>query len=247
MKLEMRSKKLIFSIQAGLLFSAISLYPAYADVLVLKSGEQVEGKITEKTDQYIKIDIGGMPVTYFLDEIDKAVAASKESDNKTTDPPQEHAASAHTLLTPATVNATSQEDFEQNKDKVSKEIYALLLAFFKGFCSNERTESLKSIDDYISKKDFKDCTSALNDNCMAYDRFMEQERTRVISMELLEFSNFTMNQLNVTEPNANAVVNVRRKILGKNKKIVTKDRSWYVTLQKEEGAWKITGLTGIKP
>lgn len=42
----------------------------FADTIVLKSGKKVEGKILEKSADALKIDISGMSVNYFLDEID---------------------------------------------------------------------------------------------------------------------------------------------------------------------------------
>jgi len=45
---------------------------AFAETIHLKSGKTYEGKIVERTDEYIKIDIGvGFPITYFLDEIER--------------------------------------------------------------------------------------------------------------------------------------------------------------------------------
>jgi len=42
-----------------------------AETIQFKSGKEIEGKIVEKTDKHIKLDIGvGMPITYFLDEIE---------------------------------------------------------------------------------------------------------------------------------------------------------------------------------
>jgi len=43
---------------------------AFAETVVLKSGKTVEGKIIEKTDKYIVIEIQGVPLTYFFDDID---------------------------------------------------------------------------------------------------------------------------------------------------------------------------------
>ena len=43
---------------------------ASAETVVLKSGKTVEGKLIEKTDKYIKMDFQGVPLTYFLDEIE---------------------------------------------------------------------------------------------------------------------------------------------------------------------------------
>jgi len=48
------------------LFYALSVF---AETIVLKSGKTVEGKITEKTSEKIKVDISGIPVTYYLDQI----------------------------------------------------------------------------------------------------------------------------------------------------------------------------------
>jgi len=48
------------------------LIPAFvfADEVVLKSGQKIEGKIIEQTDKYVKIDSGiGMGITYYMDEI----------------------------------------------------------------------------------------------------------------------------------------------------------------------------------
>jgi len=43
---------------------------ASADTLILKNGKTVEGKIIEKTDEYIKIEFESIPLTFFLDEIE---------------------------------------------------------------------------------------------------------------------------------------------------------------------------------
>ncbi|TAM42735.1 tetratricopeptide repeat protein [bacterium] len=51
----------------GVLFSLlIMFFPdiSSADTVVLKSGKIIEGKITEKTNEYIKIDAAGMPLYY---------------------------------------------------------------------------------------------------------------------------------------------------------------------------------------
>ena len=41
----------------------------FAETIILKSGKVVTGKIIEETDAYIKIDISGIPITYYSDEI----------------------------------------------------------------------------------------------------------------------------------------------------------------------------------
>jgi tetratricopeptide (TPR) repeat protein len=49
----------------------------HADTVYLKNGEKVEGKIIERTDNYIKIDFAGVALPFWLDEIEKV-----ESDGK---------------------------------------------------------------------------------------------------------------------------------------------------------------------
>lgn len=54
-----------------LLFSAFIIGPVYGETIYLKSGKVVEGKIVEKTDSHIKMDIDGITVTYYADQLAK--------------------------------------------------------------------------------------------------------------------------------------------------------------------------------
>ena len=47
-------------------------FPAslFAETITLKSGKTYEGKILERTDEYIRIELYGIPVTYFLEDIE---------------------------------------------------------------------------------------------------------------------------------------------------------------------------------
>ncbi|MDD5355623.1 MAG: tetratricopeptide repeat protein [Candidatus Omnitrophica bacterium] len=58
-------KLIILALSLCLYFQVLT----FAEIIVLKSGETVEGKLVEKTDKYIKIDFQGVPLTYFLNEI----------------------------------------------------------------------------------------------------------------------------------------------------------------------------------
>jgi hypothetical protein len=42
---------------------------SFAEKIILKSGEIIEGNVIEKTDEYIKVDFYGLPLTYFMDNI----------------------------------------------------------------------------------------------------------------------------------------------------------------------------------
>lgn len=63
----MRKKKLIILVLIICLYFPVL---TFAETIVLKSGKTVEGKLIEKTDKYIKIDFDGVPLTYFLDEVE---------------------------------------------------------------------------------------------------------------------------------------------------------------------------------
>ena len=43
----------------------------FAETVTLKSGSTMEGRLIEETDEYIKIDFQGTPLTYYRDEIKK--------------------------------------------------------------------------------------------------------------------------------------------------------------------------------
>lgn len=52
---------------------------AFAEVVYLKSGKKFEGKVTEKTDNSITLEIAGVPVTFWNDEIEKIEEAQTSS------------------------------------------------------------------------------------------------------------------------------------------------------------------------
>ena len=45
------------------------LTPVFSETIILKSGLKVEGRITEETDKYAKIDFEGVELTFYSDEI----------------------------------------------------------------------------------------------------------------------------------------------------------------------------------
>jgi len=57
-----------------ILLSLISIFilsGAFADTVVLKSGQQIEGTITERNQDLVRIDAYGVEMTYFISDIDK--------------------------------------------------------------------------------------------------------------------------------------------------------------------------------
>lgn len=60
-----------------------------AEIVTLKSGKQVEGNIVEKTDQYIKMDVGGAPVYYerkYIKSIEETKPAGSAAEAPSQDP-----------------------------------------------------------------------------------------------------------------------------------------------------------------
>jgi len=62
-------KDWIIGVIALILVLALTHFTA-AETIVLKSGKEVVGEITERTDEHIKLDISGVSVPFFLDEIE---------------------------------------------------------------------------------------------------------------------------------------------------------------------------------
>lgn len=62
----MRKKVFIISIGFFLLLTNL-----FADTIVLKSGKQIEAQIVQRGSDRVVLDIGGVQVPYFLDEIEK--------------------------------------------------------------------------------------------------------------------------------------------------------------------------------
>ena len=62
------NRNLLMSIMI-LLFLALSSF-SFAETVVLKTGQTIEGKITEKTAEYIKIEVADVPLTYYFEDIE---------------------------------------------------------------------------------------------------------------------------------------------------------------------------------
>ncbi len=46
----------------------------HAEIIYLKNGKIIRGKLIEKTDAQLKIDISGVKITYYMDEVDRIEA-----------------------------------------------------------------------------------------------------------------------------------------------------------------------------
>ncbi|MHB8157974.1 MAG: tetratricopeptide repeat protein [Desulfocucumaceae bacterium] len=63
------NKSGVFLLASVILFVSCCL--VFADTLILKSGAIVKGKITQDSGEYLIVEVSGIPVTYWKDEIKK--------------------------------------------------------------------------------------------------------------------------------------------------------------------------------
>lgn len=62
---------MMLKIVSIILTAALSLIsPVYAETFKLKNGGTISGQLIEKTDQYLKLNVEDVVVTYFMDELD---------------------------------------------------------------------------------------------------------------------------------------------------------------------------------
>ena len=67
-------KKIILA--AGLVFSLSGVFSLSAETVVLKSGQKAQGRILSQDAQSVKMDVNGVEVTYFRDEIERLESSS---------------------------------------------------------------------------------------------------------------------------------------------------------------------------
>ncbi len=129
-------KKTLIILLLGLVF----YLPAYvcAETIILKSGEKIEEKILERTGEYIRVEQYGMPITYFLDDIE-----SIDGENLFSVSDEEKYPSKD--ITPATatqIKSTNQiidtkyniyEEFYKEGEYYNNKYYAVRLWYPKGW------------------------------------------------------------------------------------------------------------------
>lgn len=63
----MREKRIVLM---ALVLFFYSCWIVFAETIYLKTGKKIRGQIVEKNDKQIKVDISGVKITYYMDEID---------------------------------------------------------------------------------------------------------------------------------------------------------------------------------
>ena len=115
---------------AIMLLLAFSLV-CFAETIVLKSGKTIEGKLIEKTDEYIKIDFQGVPLTYFFDEIESIDGKKLNEYTQETTSSQESKNIEETESAQSPKN--SFENYSQKQEK--QNIMNMLYSFFGYECN----------------------------------------------------------------------------------------------------------------
>jgi tetratricopeptide (TPR) repeat protein len=65
------NRKIIQVFFTASVFLLCAFFLAYADELLLNSGEKVEGKVIQRTERFVKVEIEGDVFTYFIENIKK--------------------------------------------------------------------------------------------------------------------------------------------------------------------------------
>jgi len=111
-------RKLIVSLISMFLSSTPSIF---AETILLKSGKTIEGKIVERTNESIKIDIEGIPITYYFNDIESI-------DGKSIQTPQKDKVLQNKVMTSSKVNAAlDRGDTIGREEVLSDERLVLLL------------------------------------------------------------------------------------------------------------------------
>ncbi len=92
-------RKIIGFLIVGFLFASQA---AYGDTLYFKNGKTIRAKVVEQTADQIKVDISGVKITYYLDEIDHI-----EKDNEAAPIPPKPITDKSTNVSPITPTTTS--------------------------------------------------------------------------------------------------------------------------------------------
>jgi len=95
-------------------------FNGFADTVVLKSGKRLEGKIVEKNNECIRIDLEGLPLTYYLDEIAEINGEkTTSSENAATSPEKQIPIPSYPKETPQASSMGIPRDDGQNPAELS--------------------------------------------------------------------------------------------------------------------------------
>lgn len=199
------------------LFSTLTVCAYAQTVVVLKNGKEVEGKMVEKTDEYIKINLDGVELTYWIDEIESIESKETGTSNESID-----------------INANAEE--LQRIKKVWEE-------FLTAWINHDIDSIMEKISPNYSALvdgeniDYAKHISRIKENT---DRFLKRHVGYSISDIKIIKPNIVNNKANITfKYNLNAFDL-------ESQQRVTYIRTKGVIFSKKSGEWKIIGGKEIK-
>lgn len=92
-------------------FVAFFSRAGFSDSVLLKSGQKVEGKIIENTEDYVKLDFHGVELTYYKDEVASVMRGQSGNKNEVS-PQMESLYQAYT----SSLRATPKQETEKVED-----------------------------------------------------------------------------------------------------------------------------------
>jgi hypothetical protein len=110
------------------------------ETIVLKSGKTIEGKIVEKTDTYMKVDIGGATLTYYRDEIKEDAPAQGTST------PQGTASDWHSWYVSIADYLKKMNELSRKVEDLQKQAEVLILKARQSGDKAMLTQGLSEID-----------------------------------------------------------------------------------------------------
>lgn len=147
-KMRKRSLLLIVAFFSAQIFN---FTPLFAETVILKTGQKIEGKIIKKTDAFIRIEENGIPMTYFNEEIDQVIetpqtvsGANPENEISKVEPANPaDTKTKNTSITNTALNPTLEEDFTKNPEYT--EIFEVVKNFFEHRNDNDLDQGLTSL------------------------------------------------------------------------------------------------------
>ena len=199
----------------------------FADTIMLKTGQKIEGKITKKTEAFVRIEENGIPMTYFNEEISQIIETplNPAAANPAVENPVE-AKTANPLSTDEEKTDTKQDI---SKDPNYTEIFNMLKNFFV----------------HQNDKDLTQCLTSLTDEFKERAQPNLERRNANDAGFITNIENFKITGLNLSGDTGKVKVSfvLKHRFLEEEEpEIYNVVKS--ITIKKERTDWKITNISG---
>ena len=188
-----------------------------AETIFFKSGRRAEGKIIERTDSFIKVDVNGAPVTFFSDEIDRIEGMEGPgSAEKQTGAPAKQSSGGSVERTP---------EYDP--------IYNIMKDVFQHRFDQDKTVSQRHISKSFQAKKLGPAKIGYSVLDSLLHTELQDKGIVAVSLDDLQ-----MNNLQVKGDSAEAKIVVYQTL--------KRRAARQIFLKKEEGEWKITDIVKLE-